>query len=808
MSQTVISDDTNEMIDRDQNDPVETVTMSSFDHEGNIILSGETRNSDIYIGKFSSNGTVLWEHNLNGSGLDKIEHLVIDSDNNIIVLGTTESSDFLVLNAFQENYMGGVELFITKFNSESGDIMWSTFLGGSGEEAIQNWATGISLDSANNLIISGHTGSNDFFIKNAEFQINKGGVREEPHKDGDMFITKISSTGDPIFSTYLGGSETEWGYAQIDHSDNIIFGGGTWSSDFPTTIGTFQTEWKGGNDGYISKFSPTGELLWSTLVGGNSYDKSWQFLIDKQDNIIYTAASESDDYPTTPNAYQSNYGGGSDDLVITKFDPNGMVLWSSYYGGSDADGYFHCCAPNGDDLNLNLNSEFHLDQNDNIIFNGASSSSDFPTVNAFVDSNPDTQENAYVAKFYSNGTPEFSTFLAGSGVTDRINDLDVDLENNIYAIGSTSSEDFPVANAYQPQKQLKSDAFVSKISSSGELLWSTYLGGDDSDQAKKSFIDQEGNIIVLGTTRSSNFPNTQEISRFDGSFDLFLVKFNANGELLWSRYVGGNGSEDINRFSLIGHDTGTTIIVGTTSSSDLMSGHVPQDEGDIGFFVGVDSNGELDWSTYLGHTNEVQKPSNRRLLLITGSILLGITLFLGNLYWSSRVKESQLLTDRMRNELVPLFGPSPSLIYLFNGQKVIKDNDLQANLEDEIPQEIFDFKFLLQPVRLSIVKLMSSNISLTTAEIRERLGVTWKELNYQINILKKKGYIHLEKQFVDGNIKTVVRAEKLALSDYEDLKQILLQFLDESTNIERYLVYTEKVKDRKSHDDLYPSEKW
>ncbi|MHA1929154.1 MAG: SBBP repeat-containing protein, partial [Candidatus Thorarchaeota archaeon] len=164
-----------------------------------------------------------WSTYLGGSAEDSIRSLDRDEEGNIAVLGYTQSSDFPVSdNAFQTTYGGSQDCFVALFDS-AGEIKFVTFLGGTGPE----YSSAVAFDSAGNLSVTGMTGSTDFPLQNPYQDTMEG--------DTDMFITKLNQSGDLLFSTYLGGDGSDWGYGLVyDSQDNLVLTGHIDSTDFPT----------------------------------------------------------------------------------------------------------------------------------------------------------------------------------------------------------------------------------------------------------------------------------------------------------------------------------------------------------------------------------------------------------------------------------------------------------------------------------------------------------------------------------------------------------------------------------------------
>ena len=219
-------------------------------------------------------------------------------------------------------------------------LSYSTYLGSSDEEG----ETRIAVDAAGNAYVAGETVSSNFPTTAGAFQTTFGGG---VFGAGDAFVTKLNPTGSAlVYSTYLGGSSSDAGYGiAVDAAGNAYVTGGTGSTDFPTTIGAFQTTKGGGfRDAFVTKLNPTGSaLVYSTYLGGSGVNNGFGIAVDTLGNAYVTGQTFSTDFPTTPGAIQTTFGGGGGffrggDAFVTKLNPTGSALvYSTYLGGLGSD---------------------------------------------------------------------------------------------------------------------------------------------------------------------------------------------------------------------------------------------------------------------------------------------------------------------------------------------------------------------------------------------------------------------------------------------------------------------------------------
>ncbi len=378
---------------------------------------------------------------------------------------------------------------------------------------------------------------------------------------------------DPIleYSTYLGGSGTDWGHdIAVDASGNVYVTGRTRSLDFPlanplqSTHAGLDERW--GGDVFISKFDPSGRsLIYSTYLGGSSGEEAWGIAIDADGNAYIAGVTRSGDFPTV-NPYQPVIAGELD-VFIAKLNAAGSALvYSTYLGGSGSEG----------------SRGITVDTDGNAILTGYTSSPDFPMaspIQAVLAGNQD----AFVTKLDASGTLlVYSTYLGGNRLwrgteigTNMGRDIAVDTDGNAYVTGSTNSPDFPTVGPIQVSHggDYYDDAFVAKINAAGSMLvYSTYLGGSSHDFGLSIAVDGGGNAYVTGYTESPDFPTLNPIEGLSdvtppsyrrGS--IFVTKVDAAGSALAysSLLVNGWGR------GIAVDAAGSAYVTGLTQSLDF-----------------------------------------------------------------------------------------------------------------------------------------------------------------------------------------------------------------------------------------------
>ncbi len=443
---------------------------------------------------------------LGGNKDDQAYGIAIDSAGNTYVTGYTYSTNFPTKNAFQGTNHGAGDVFVTKLNASGSALVYSTYLGGSGSEV----GYSIAVDSAGNAYVTGFTSSTDFPTKNALQPTNHGGYYGD-----DAFVTKLNASGSAlVYSTYLGGSGDDYGQGiAVDSAGNAYLTGYTLSFDFPTKnpLQGKNRALSGGWNAFVTKLNASGSaLVYSTYLGGTNYDQGAGIAVDSAGNVYLTGTAGSTDFPTKNPLQGTNHG--SPDAFVTKINSTGSALvYSTYLGGNS----------------LDIGQAIALDSSNNVYITGFTSSTNFPTKNAFQGSKHGP-ENAFVSKINASGSAlVYSTYLGGSG-HDIGYGIAVDGSGRAYITGYTDSKNFPVVNAIQPTKVAFADVIISEFNASGSaLIFSTYLGGSSyDDQGNSIAVDSAGNMYVTGYTQSTKFPtkNPLQATFGGGSYDAFVTK--------------------------------------------------------------------------------------------------------------------------------------------------------------------------------------------------------------------------------------------------------------------------------------------
>ena len=450
----------------------------AVDDAGNAYVTGERglppppccpiegESSDVFVAKLDPTGSELIYLTLFGGtqcaadspgcvlGISEVPWAItVDDVGNAYVTGHTQTGDFPMVNALQPAFSGGnSDAFVAKLDSTGSELIYSTYLGGSGNDV----GLGIALDAAESVYLSGSSSSTDFPTTSA-FQPQLSG-------ENDGFVTKFNSAGSAlIYSTYLGGSGGDSARAiAVDDAGNSYLSGRTDSTNFPLA-NALQPFGGGDEDAFVAKLNSTGaQLIYSTYLGGSDRDAGRAISVDAVGNAYVAGNTSSTDFPTA-NALQPVFGGALNDVFISKLNSSGSALiYSTYLGGIGED--------QGNGIAVDgFGRAFVTGQ--------ISPSADFVVFDAFV------------AKLDSTGSSLVFLTELGSGLG---NGIALDAAGNAYVTGGTSSPDFPTVNAVQPVLGGGTDAFVAKIIDKRTKIGAFRQG--------RWFLDFNGNGLWDGCT--------------------------------------------------------------------------------------------------------------------------------------------------------------------------------------------------------------------------------------------------------------------------------------------------------------------
>ena len=432
-------------------------------------------------------------------------------------------------------------------------LTWSTFVGGSGIN--EGFIRDIDVDT------NGNTYATGYYLNS--FPTTSGSLQTTNNGNEDAFIFKLSPDGDSlIYATYIGGLANDRGTGiQINDLGEAYICGTTSSIDFPTSLTAVDTSnTGGGTDAFVIKLNALGNtLMLSTFIGGSGDETANDIAIDSSGNIYVTGQTKSIDFDTL-GATQDSLTSTAD-IFLTVINNNvSNYLFSSYIGGNSTE------FANGIALN-----------NNKIFLTGATrSSANFPLVSPIQGSLSGVSDAFIIVLDASSYTIDFSSYFGGND-QDEASAIDVDSLGRVSIVGTTQSNDLPLATSGLQTFGGIIDGFAITLNNSlTTISYSTYRGGSDRDQIYDFDIAPNGDLYVCGLTQSNNFTTTNGPSLNDiayqnslsGTNDIFITRINTDtNTIAYSTFIGGNSTEEYKTAIKINQNRNVTIGASTRSDN-------------------------------------------------------------------------------------------------------------------------------------------------------------------------------------------------------------------------------------------------
>lgn len=449
---------------------------------------------------------------LGGTGEDTGIEIAVSAHGNAYVTGLTTSLNFPTKpNGARFGPGGGSDAFVTKFNAEGNQLIYSTYLGGSNNENFYDDLElpgvaygGIAIDPIGNAFVTGSTRSQDFPTTAGAFQQTLKGL-------SDTFVTKLNTAGNTLlYSTLLGSNGVNaadggQGIA-VDNLGRAYVTGHDYSGGLP--VNGFSGH-AAGCDGYVAKLNTAGSgLLYSTYFGGNNCNLGWSIAIDEQQNAFVTGETSSTNFPTTAGAFDNTCGtdgacNGMDDFFVTKIDTKlpgaGSLVYSTYLGGSGEE-------------RVTYNGSVAVDSAGELIYvTGLTTAADFPLKNA-AQSTPGGNADAFITKLdislpLKSGFDQivYSTYLGGPG-TEIGTGIAADVAGNAYIAGASGGT-FPATEGLSSCTD--PGVFVTKLDAQGAIKFATCISGLGQDTGLDVAVDAAGCAYITGFTESANYPTVK-----------------------------------------------------------------------------------------------------------------------------------------------------------------------------------------------------------------------------------------------------------------------------------------------------------
>ncbi|PZX94906.1 hypothetical protein DOS84_04985 [Flavobacterium aquariorum] len=428
-----------------------------------------------------------------------------DSFGNAYVAGSTnaQNSSYATTGAHQttqsSSYLNGI---IEKF-SPNGNRLWGTYYGGQNYCGISD----IKIDFQDNVIVTGTTQDPTDISTVGSYKQTLGGYQ-------DAFLAKFNSSGVRLWATYFGGEDQDLGFAvDVDISNNIYLIGQTASTTGIAINSKFQTHlnldpnFSNSVDGFLTKFGSTGNLIWSTYVGGETSDILNDIAV-KNNFLVIGGTTYSFNNISTPGVFQELHDPITHpDGVVYKFSLDGERTWATYYGGEQIEDIY----------------AIEIDDEDNIYIGGeTASNNNITTPDSFESSNPFSYKG-FLAKLNTNGKRIWGTYIGQAHIYSIV------FRNNSIYLGATnfgfSYAKLTTPCSYRSNKHF--ERYIAKFSKDADFIWGTDIGGDSMDSPTKIALDQNNNIFASSISSENN--GIADASSYQsnvlGFHNYFLMKF-------------------------------------------------------------------------------------------------------------------------------------------------------------------------------------------------------------------------------------------------------------------------------------------
>ena len=471
---------------------------------------------------------------LGGDRSDYGTDIAVDADGNAYVAGYTISVNFPITPGGLKTALlpitssvYGFDAFVSKINATGTGLFYSTYLGtNQGSDS----AGGIAVDAAGNAYIAGSTDHASFPIVNAHQPTFGGGT--------DAFIAKLNPTGSALlFSTFYGGSFSDNATRIRLAGGDLYLTGSTVSSNFPTTAGVLKPAPCSGagcatmaSDAFAAKFTTNGAAQWSTLLGGNNAEFSYDLAVDANSNSYLVGYTLSTDFPATAGAFQTTYGGGTDGFVA-KINSSGSALgYATYLGGG---------------LQSDRVWGVDVDADGNAYVAGQTENSNFPTTPGAFDTVWNNSEDAFLTKLNPAGSGlVYSTFFGGTS-RDKAFAVKVASNGEAFIAGETSSANlgFPLRNSLQGNL---GSMFLARFNATAsDIVFSSLVG---TGGVKAITLDTANNAFLTGETHyiptTLNAPQTTRGNPTSSTIpDGFVMKIGATDETQTVYSISGTVSD-------------------------------------------------------------------------------------------------------------------------------------------------------------------------------------------------------------------------------------------------------------------------
>lgn len=406
--------------------------------------------------------------------------------------GTSYSLDFpTTLGAFDPFYSGGTEAFVSCLSRDGRELIWSTLVGGVGDEI----ARSVVVTPSGGVIVGGDTTSSDFPTTAGALQPVFSGLR-------DVFVARLEGSGTTLeWSTYFGGSGTDrFGQLALGANEEPVLCGGT-RGGLPTSPGAFDTSYNGGSffgDAFVARLARDGATrVWCTYLGGAGDELADRLALDATDGVVVSGQAYSSSFPTTASAFDTTFNAPSD-AWVARFSSNGTQrVFSTLLGGTAEESVLTLLVePSGD-----------------VLCGGESLSVDFPITTGAFDSTFGGASEGFIARLSALGNALLQSTFVGGDEVDRVSALAFDPTGALIVGGDSLSDSLPTTpGSFQPQPRMpiggvEREVFLGRMPTTlAGLDYLTYFGCPQPDWLRALAVDANGEVLFGGTTYGAGLP--------------------------------------------------------------------------------------------------------------------------------------------------------------------------------------------------------------------------------------------------------------------------------------------------------------
>ena len=566
---------------------------ADFDPSMGVADLTSAGSSDIFIAKYDASGNYVWAKGMGGTGAETGYSLALDGSNVVITGYFNGTADFdPSANTSTLTSAGSLDIFIANYDA-SGNYVWAKKIGGTSNDS----GYSLTLDGSGNVFLTG------YFASTVDFDPSSTTVNLTTAGQGDIFIAKYSSSGDYVWAKKIGGTGTDYGLNLVlDNSGNVFVTGYFASTvDFDPSSTTVNLTSAGSNDIFIAKYNSSGDYLWASKIGGTGSDYGYSLAWDGSGNVVLTGIFQGTvDFDPSANTSTLTSAGGND-IFIAKYSSSGTYVWAKGMGGTGTD----------------QGTSLVLDGSGNVFVTGFfNETADFdPSANTSTLTSAGGND-FYIAKYNSTGDYVWAKGIGGTG-SEYGNSLVLDGSSKLLVAGSIAGTvDFDpssTATANLEGAASISNGFIASYTTAegsynSALLLGRYAAATDC--SFKSIVkDGSGNLYVTGyfagTVDFDPGSSTANLTSAGGN-DIFLAKYDASGNYVWARGMGGTGADQGNFLAL--DLSGNLVVTGSFNvTADFDPGSGTSNLTSAGsydiFIAKYNSSGDFVWAKGMGGTD-------------------------------------------------------------------------------------------------------------------------------------------------------------------------------------------------------------